>query len=219
MDAQQLKIEAARAALPYVKQGAVLAVGSGSTVNAFISLLPTLPFKITAAVAASIASENLLKAQGIAILDMNKIDSIGVYVDGADEIGPGLALSKGAGAAITREKIIAQASEKFVCIADASKVVKVLGKFPLTVEVVPMARVQVMKALATFGGTPVWREGIVTDNGNHIVDVRGMMISEASEMESAINQIPGVVTNGLFALRPADVAYVASAEGIRELTK
>jgi ribose 5-phosphate isomerase A len=217
MDTQQLKLEAGRAALAFVKQGAVLGVGSGSTVNAFISLLPTLPFKITSAVAASTASEALLKAQGIAIVDLNTIDSIGVYVDGADEIGPGLALIKGAGAALTREKIIAQASEKFVCIADASKVVNVLGKFPLTVEVIPMARVQVMKALATFGGVPMWREGVVTDNGNHLIDVRGMMITEAREMETALNQIPGVVSNGLFALRPADVAYVASADGIREL--
>ncbi len=217
MDAQQLKLEAARAALPFVKQGAVLGVGSGSTVNAFISLLPTLPFKITAAVAASTASEALLKAQGIAIVDLNSIESIGVYVDGADEIGPSLALIKGGGAALTREKIIAQASEQFVCIADASKVVKVLGKFPLPVEVIPMARMQVMRALATFGGTPVWREGVVTDNGNILLDVRGMMITEAREMESALNQIPGVVTNGLFALRAADVAYVASSEGIREL--
>jgi ribose 5-phosphate isomerase A len=217
MDAQQLKLEAGRAALPFVKQGAILGVGSGSTVFAFISLLPTLPFKITAAIAASTASEKLLKAQGISIVDLNDIDEIGVYVDGADEIGPGLALIKGGGAALTREKIIAQASAKFVCIADQSKVVNVLGKYPLPVEVIPMARTQVMKALSTFGGVPTWREGVVTDNGNHIIDVRGMMITEAREMESALNHIPGVVTNGLFALRPADVAYIAGADGIREI--
>jgi ribose 5-phosphate isomerase A len=217
MNTAELKLAAGRAALPYVKPGAVLGVGSGSTVNAFISLLPTLPFKVTHAIAASTASESLLKAQGITITDLNSIERVGVYVDGADEIGPGLALIKGGGAALTREKIIAQASDQFVCIADASKVVDVLGKFPLPVEVIPMARTQVTKALAALGGTPVWREGVVTDNGNHILDVRGMAIAAAKEMEAAINHIPGVVTNGLFALRAADVAYVAAEDGIRTL--
>jgi ribose 5-phosphate isomerase A len=219
MNTAELKLAAGRAALPYVKRGAVLGVGSGSTVNAFISLLPTLPFKVTQAIAASTASEALLKAQGIAIADLNHVDRIGVYVDGADEIGPGLALIKGGGAALTREKIIAQASDQFVCIADASKVVPVLGKFPLPIEVIPMARTQVAKALTALGGIPVWREGVTTDNGNHILDVRNLQIVAPAEYETKLNQIPGVVTNGLFALRAADIAYVADADGIRTLSR
>ncbi len=219
MDTAQLKTEAARAALPYVKANAVLGVGSGSTVNAFIALLPTLPFKVNAALAASSASEALLKAQGIRIADLNSIDRVGVYVDGADEIGPGLALIKGGGAALTREKIIAQAADQFVCIADATKVVAQLGKFPLPVEVIPMARTQVARALSQLGGTPVWREGVVTDNGNHLLDVRGLAIADPVALETAINQIPGVVSNGLFALRAADIAYIAHPEGIRTLNR
>jgi ribose 5-phosphate isomerase A len=215
----QLKTEAARAALRYVKANAVLGVGSGSTVNAFIALLPTLPFKINAAVAASSASEALLKAQGIRIADLNSVERIGVYVDGADEIGPGLALIKGGGAALTREKIIAQAADQFVCIADASKVVPQLGKFPLPVEVIPMARAQVALALTQLGGMPVWREDVITDNGNHILDVRGLAITNPAALETTINQIPGVVTNGLFALRAADIAYIAHPDGIRTLHK
>jgi ribose 5-phosphate isomerase A len=217
MNTTDLKLAAARVALPYVTKGAVLGVGSGSTVNAFISLLPTLPFKVSHAIAASTASEALLKAIGISIVDLNSVDRVSLYVDGADEIGPGLALIKGGGAALTREKIIAQAASQFICIADSSKVVPRLGSFPLPVEVVPMARVQVAKALTALGGTPKWREGVVTDNGNHILDVHGLDIASPSELETTINQIPGVVTNGLFALRPADVAYIAAADGIRTL--
>jgi ribose 5-phosphate isomerase A len=220
MNTQELKLAAGRAALPFVKEGAVLGVGSGSTVNAFISLLPTLPFTVKKAIAASMASETLLKAQGIEIVDLNAIDRIGVYVDGADEIGPALALIKGGGAALTREKILAQASDQFVCIADESKVVPVLGTFPLPIEVIPMAREQVRKTLrATIGGEALWREGIITDNGNHLIDVRGLAIASPHEMEAMLNHIPGVVTNGLFARRAADVAYVSSANGIRTLSR
>lgn len=217
MNTSEHKLAAARAALAWVKPGAVLGVGSGSTVNAFISLLPTLPFKVTYAVAASTASEALLRAQGIAITDLNSVEGIGVYVDGADEIGPGLALIKGGGAALTREKIIAQASERFVCIADRSKLVPVLGAFPLPVEVIPMARTLVARALRAMGGTPVWREGVTTDNGHHILDVRGLDIRNPRELESELNQIPGVVTNGLFARRAADLAYVAGEHGVETL--
>ncbi len=222
MTPSELKLAAAKAALAFVKPGAVLGVGSGSTVNAFISLLPTLPFKVTTAIAASRASEELLNAQGIAVADLNAIDRIGVYVDGADEIGPGLALIKGGGAALTREKIIAQASDQFVCIADVSKIVSAMGKFPLPVEVIPMARTHVASAIMALHSHTLskWREGIITDNGNHLIDIHGLAISSAADaaaLETALNQIPGVVSNGLFALRTADIAYIAAADGIRTL--
>lgn len=217
MNQDEMKKLAAKAALDHV-EGGIVGVGTGSTVNHFIDFLATVKDRIDGAVSSSDASTERLKAQGIPVFDLNYSGPLQLYVDGADEANHRLQLIKGGGGALTREKIIAAASEKFVCIADASKLVDVLGAFPLPVEVIPMARSHVARALVELGGTPVWRDGFVTDNGNLILDVQHLMITEPVELERAINDIAGVVTVGIFALRPADVLILGSAEGARTLT-
>ena len=215
MDANALKKAAAEAALAYVEDDTVVGVGTGSTVNFFIDALASRRARITAAVASSEASAKRLRDLRIPVRELNDTDGCEVYVDGADEVTEHLAMIKGGGGALTREKIVAQASRKFVCIADASKLVGVLGQFPLPVEVIPMARSFVARELVKLGGMPQLRQGVTTDNGNLILDVRGLTILDPVELESKINQIPGVVTNGLFARRPADVLLLATAEGVK----
>lgn len=213
----QLKKQAAEAALSYV-EGGVIGVGTGSTVNHFIDSLATIKGKIDGAVSSSEVSSARLKRHGIPVVDLNSAGSLSLYVDGADESNKSLQLIKGGGGALTREKIVAAASERFVCIADESKLVSMLGAFPLPVEVIPMARSYVARELAKLGGNPLWREGYLTDNGNVILDVQGLEIMEPMKMEQQINNIAGVVTVGIFALRPADVLILGSAEGPRTLT-
>jgi ribose 5-phosphate isomerase A len=212
MTQDELKRLAAEAALDYV-DGGIIGIGTGSTVNHFIDALARVKHRIDGAVSSSDASTERLKAKGIQVLDLNAAGELEVYVDGADESNHQLQLIKGGGGALTREKIVAAASRKFVCIADESKLVDVLGTFPLPVEVIPMARSYVGRELVKRGGTPVWREGFVTDNGNLILDVHGLEILEPMKLEQELNNIPGVVTVGLFALRPADVLILGTAEG------
>jgi ribose 5-phosphate isomerase A len=210
------KRAAAEAALAHLPKGGILGVGTGSTVNFLIEMLPSL--QLEAAVASSKATEDRLKALGIEVVDMNQVGSLDAYVDGADEINRHLHMIKGGGAALTREKIVASIAKKFVCIVDESKWVVQLGKaFPLPVEVIPMARSAVARKLAAMGADPVYRQGVVTDNGNIILDVYNLEILNPIEMESIINNMVGVVCNGLFAQRPADVALVAGTDGVREL--
>jgi ribose 5-phosphate isomerase A len=206
---------AAQAALDYVIDGAVIGVGTGSTVNFFIDALIPCRNRVRAAVSSSNASTQRLIAGGIPVLDLNDVDALGVYVDGADEATRSLHLIKGGGAALTREKIVAAAAARFVCVADESKVVDRLGTFPLPVEVIPMARSLVTRRLASYGGHAVWRQGVVTDNGNHILDVHGLTIDDPPALESELNQIAGVVTVGLFARRPADVLILGTTQGVR----
>lgn len=209
-----LKQAVAQAALAYVPEGEIIGVGTGSTANFFIDGLAGMRDRIKGAVASSEGSARRLESHGIRLFDLNEVDSLSVYVDGADEIDASFAMIKGGGAALTREKIVASVAERFVCIADGSKKVPVLGRFPLPVEVIPLARAQVARELAALGGRPVWREGVITDNGNVILDVHGLQITDPVGLESVINQIVGVVTNGLFARRPADVLLLGTAEGV-----
>lgn len=209
------KQAAAKAALKHLPKGGILGVGTGSTVNFLIDLLPEL--QLEAAVASSEATAERLKKLGIEVVDMNQVGSLDAYVDGADEIDRHLHMIKGGGAALTREKIVASIARKFVCIVDDSKWVEHLGReFPLPVEVIPMARSAVARKLVTLGGDPVYREGVVTDNGNVILDVYNLNILNAIELEKTINNIPGVVTNGIFALNKATLAIVATDHGIEE---
>lgn len=223
MDQNTLKQAAAKAAIAYVPDDTIIGVGTGSTVNFFIAELARIASRIKGAVSSSGVSSKLLREARIDVMELNDAGTLSVYVDGADEITPHLAMIKGGGAALTREKIVAAASEKFVCIADQSKLVDVLGTFPLPVEVIPMARSYVARELVQMGGHPEWRvrdgKAVVTDNGNWILDVRGLSIIDPVGMETAINQIPGVVTNGLFARRGADVALLAAPEGVRTLKR
>ena len=205
----QAKRRAAEKAMDFVEDGMIVGVGTGSTVAYFIDALGREPERIRGAVSSSEQSTERLRAHGIEVLDLNATGPLALYVDGADECDPAKRLIKGGGAALTREKIIAQASQRFVCIIDPSKQVDVLGRFPLPVEVVPMARSLVARDIvALTGAQPVWREGIVTDNGNWILDIHGLLITDPVAMETAINQLPGVVSVGLFARRPADVVIV-----------
>jgi len=223
MDQNSLKRSAALAAIAYVRDDTIIGIGSGSTVNIFIAELAKISHRIKAAVSSSDASTALLQKANIEVMTLNDAGFISVYIDGADEITSHLAMIKGGGAALTREKIVAAASDKFVCIADNSKLVDLLGAFPLPVEVIPMARSYVARELVKLGGHPEWRmkddKGVVTDNGNWILDVHGLSIVNPAELESTINQIAGVVTNGLFARRGADVALLASASGVQTLTR
>jgi ribose 5-phosphate isomerase A len=214
MTADELKKQAAWAALEYIEDG-IVGVGTGSTVNHFIDALATIKGRIEGAVSSSIVSEQRLKDHGIPVFDLNEVGDIAIYVDGADESNHNLQLIKGGGGALTREKIIAAASEKYVCIADESKLVDVLGKFPLPVEVIPMARSYVAREIVKLGGQPVYREGFITDNSNVILDVHGWDIMEPIELEKTLNNIVGVVTNGLFAMRPADVLLLGSEDGTK----
>jgi ribose 5-phosphate isomerase A len=207
----------ARAALEYVSAGKVLGVGTGSTVNFFIDELASNRIRIAGAVSSSNGSTERLKAAGIPVLDLNDAGEIETYVDGADETNHRRQLIKGGGAALTREKVIAAASRRFICIADDTKLVDTLGAFPLPVEVIPMARNHVGRELERLGARPVWREKVVTDNGNHILDLHGLRIDDPIALESAINQIVGVVTVGLFAARPADVVLLGSPNGVRKI--
>jgi len=217
MNQDAMKKAAAEAALVYVQPGMIVGIGTGSTANHFIDLLAGIKHKVEATVASSIASANRLEAHGFRVLDLNEAGQLSLYVDGADESNEDLYLVKGGGGALTREKIVAGASDKFVCIADDSKLVKTLGKFPLPLEVIPMAQALVAREMVKLGGNPVLRAGFTTDNGNIIIDVHGLEITDAVALENSLNQIPGVVTNGLFAIRPADVLILAGANGVRTL--
>lgn len=219
MDQNTLKQMVAQAALKYVIEGEIIGVGTGSTANFFIDGLADMRGRIRGAVASSEASAARLAAHGIPLFDLNEVESLPVYVDGADEIDASFAMIKGGGAALTREKIVAAVADKFVCIADGSKKVEVMGRFPLPVEVIPLARAQVARALQALGGRPVWREGVVTDNGNVILDVHGLAITDPVGLESAINQIVGVVTNGLFARRSADVLLLGTQDGVQTFSR
>ncbi len=218
MESDDLKRRVAEAAIAYVPEGCVLGVGTGSTVNHFIAALADRKIELAGAVSSSEASARLLSAAGYEVLDLNATGDLEVYVDGADESNRHLHLIKGGGAALTREKIVAAASRRFVCIVDQSKVVDVLGRFPLPVEVIPMARSYVARQLIKLGGQPVYRTGVVTDNGNVIVDVHNLAITDPKGLEDAINGIVGVVANGLFARRPADVLLIGTPDGVQTLT-
>ncbi len=218
MTQDELKQEVAKAAVEYVKAGTIIGVGTGSTANFFIDELAKIKGKIEGAVASSVATADRLKDHGIPVYNLNNVNGLSVYVDGADESNKYLHLIKGGGGALTREKIVAAASEKFICIADGSKLVDVLGAFPLPVEVIPMARSMVARELVKLGGQPVLRENFTTDNGNVILDVHNMDIMEPGKLEQSLNNIPGIVTNGLFALRPADVLLLGTEDGVKTLT-
>jgi ribose 5-phosphate isomerase A len=219
MTQDELKQAVAKAAIAFVPVGCIVGVGTGSTANYFIDELAQIKHKIDGAVASSDASAQRLKKHGIEVLELNNVSELPVYIDGADEITRHLAMIKGGGGALTREKIVAAVARKFVCIADQSKLVDVLGRFPLPVEVVPMARSYVARELVKLGGQPVLRQGFTTDNGNVILDVHNLKIINAVELEERINQITGVVTNGLFARRGADVLLLATASGVQTLTR
>ncbi|MBV7388700.1 ribose-5-phosphate isomerase RpiA [Pasteurellaceae bacterium TAE3-ERU1] len=219
MNQQEMKIQAAKAAIEFVPNGGIVGVGSGSTVNCFIDELGKIANQIEGAVAASKASEARLRALGIEVFDANQVTSLDVYIDGADEINPQNMMIKGGGAALTREKIVAALAKRFVCIVDQSKQVDVLGStFPLPVEVIPMARSYVARQIVALGGAPEYREGVVTDNGNVILDVHNFKIMQPMEMEKTLNNLAGVVTNGIFALRGADVVIVGTPDGAKVIT-
>lgn len=211
-----LKQQAALAALPFIPEDSVVGVGTGSTVNYFIEALGTIKGRIEGAVASSDASAALLRAQGIPVLDLNGVNNIPVYVDGADEVNAHLHMIKGGGGALTREKIIAAVAQRFICIADESKQVGLLGTFPLPIEVIPMARSYVGREMVKLGGNPSYRDGFVTDNGNIIIDVHNLTIEKPIALEERINNITGVVTHGLFAARPADLLLLATAQGVQK---
>ena len=218
MTQDELKQMVAREALKYVVEDAVVGVGSGSTVNFFIDALATIKGRIEGAVAASEASAERLKKHGIRVFDLNGVNELPVYVDGADEVTEHLHMIKGGGGALTREKITAAVARKFVCICDASKLVPVLGRFPLPLEVIPMARSYVARQLVKLGGAPALREKFTTDNGNVILDVHNLKILNPVELEEKLDHIAGVVTNGLFARRPADVLLLGSDQGVKHVT-
>ena len=215
MTQDEMKKEAGWAALKYVEKGSIVGVGTGSTVNHFIDALGTMKEEIKGAVSSSVASTERLKELEIEVFDCNEVASLDIYVDGADEINADREMIKGGGAALTREKIVAAISDKFICIVDNTKAVDVLGEFPLPVEVIPMARSYVARELVKLGGDPAYREGCTTDNGNVILDVYGLKITNPKELEDKINALPGVVTVGLFAHRGADVVITGTPEGAK----
>lgn len=217
MNESEKKQIAAKAALQFIQPGTMLGVGTGSTVNFLIELLPQVRDKIDKVVSSSKASTALLEELGFTVSTLNEIGDIDLYIDGADESNKRLQLIKGGGGALTREKVLAAAAKRFVCIADDSKLVGMLGKFPLPIEVLPMAQGLVSRRMLKMRGNPVWREGFVTDNGNHILDVSDLQISNPIEMEARINKIPGVVTVGIFADRPADILLLGGEHGVREM--
>lgn len=216
MTQDEMKQAAAHAALAYVEDECIVGVGTGSTANFFIDGLGRMKERIRGAVASSDASAQRLSSLGIKLFDLNDVDDLPVYVDGADEINPALAMIKGGGGALTREKIVAAIARRFVCICDESKQVDVLGRFPLPVEVIPMATAQVTRKLAALGGRPQLRRGFTTDNGNVIIDVHDLHIDQPAALETTLNQIVGIVTNGLFAHRGADTLLLATPQGVRE---
>lgn len=221
MNQDQLKSAVAKAALEYIQpkldNDSIIGIGTGSTANFFIDHLANIKHLFDGAVASSEASAERLKSHGIPVYDLGAIDEMEFYIDGADETNAHLQLIKGGGGALTREKIVAAVAKKFLCIVDASKKVDLLGAFPLPIEVIPMARSYVGREIVKLGGDPVYREGFVTDNGNQILDVFNMKILNPPELEEKINNITGVVTNGLFAIRPADLLFVGSASGVEML--
>ena len=221
MTQDELKQAVARAAADYVAQtapaGSIVGVGTGSTANFFIDALAKIKDRYAGAVASSEVTRLRLERHGIKVFDLNDVTDIPVYVDGADEIDAGLNRGRGGGGALTREKIVAAVAREFVCICDASKLVDVMGRFPLPVEVIPMARAHVARELVKLGGQPILREGFVTDNGNVILDVKGLSITDPKDLEAQINQITGVVTNGLFAVRPANLLLLGTADGVRSM--
>ncbi len=218
MTQDELKQAVAHAALDYVVEGQIVGVGTGSTARLFIDALAEIKDRISGAVASSEDTKKRLEGHGIRVFNLNEVDGIPVYIDGADEINVEMHMIKGGGGALTREKIVAAVASKFVCIVDSSKLVEVLGTFPLPVEVIPMASAYVTRELARIGGKPLLRDGFVTDNGNLIVDVHGLQILDPVALETRINQIVGVVSNGLFACRPADVCLLGTGDGVQTLT-
>jgi ribose 5-phosphate isomerase A len=216
MSQDDRKKEVAKAAIEYIVENSIVGVGTGSTVNFFIDELANIKDKIKGAVSSSVASEKRLEQYGIPVVSLNDVDEIPVYVDGADESNDHRHLIKGGGGALTREKIVAAASKQFVCIVDDSKMVSTLGAFPLPVEVIPMAERYVAREITKLGGHPKLREGFITDNGNIILDIHNMKIENPVELERKLNEIVGVVTNGLFAQRPADIVLIASEEGVKK---
>lgn len=218
LNQNEKKQAVAKAALAYIEPDSVVGVGTGSTANYFIDELAGLKHQIEGAVASSEATAQRLKANGIRVLDIHAVDDIAVYIDGADEATQHFHLIKGGGGALTREKIVAAVSQQFICVIDDSKMVDVLGTFPLPIEVIPMARSYVARELVKLGGNPFWREGFTTDNGNFILDVHHLKILDPVEMEATLNQITGVVTNGLFARRPADILLIGTEQGVETKT-
>ncbi|MGI9233653.1 MAG: ribose-5-phosphate isomerase RpiA [Woeseiaceae bacterium] len=217
MDASRKKTRVAEAALEFIVPGTVLGVGTGSTVNVLIDMLPDVKDHIDGVVSSSKATTALLKERGFEVQTLNEVGDFDVYIDGADECNKHLHLVKGGGGALTREKVLAAAARRFVCIVDDSKLVGMLGGFPLPIEVLPMAQQLVSRQLLKMRGNPIWREGFVTDNGNHILDIEDLQITNPIEMEARINRIPGVVTVGIFADRPADILLIGDATGVREM--
>jgi len=218
MTQDELKVLVAQAALAYVPDGAIVGVGSGSTVNCFIDALASLRGRIAGAVSSSEKSSERLRAQGIEVLDANRVESLPIYIDGADEIDPRGFMIKGGGAALTREKIVADLSARFLCIADETKLVSTLGRYPLPVEVIPMAAAQLARRFAALGGDAQLRAGVVTDNGCHLLDVRGLVIDDPESMEREINQWPGVVTVGIFARHKASACLLGTPQGVKTLS-
>jgi ribose 5-phosphate isomerase A len=221
MTQDELKRAVGQAAVDLIKpqldDNSIVGVGTGSTANCFIDALASIKHVFDGAVASSEASAQRLRDHGIHVYDLNAVDSLDVYVDGADEINDRLEMIKGGGAALTREKIVAAVAKQFICVADETKLVGLMGTFPLPVEVIPMARSYVARELVKLGGDPTWREGVITDNGNVILDVYNLHISSPADLETRINQITGVVTNGLFALRPADVLLLGTQDGVKTI--
>ncbi len=217
MDSNDKKRNAAKAALEFIQPGTALGVGTGSTVNHLIELLPTVRERIDTVVSSSRASTKLLEEQGFEVTTLNEVGALDLYIDGADETNKRLQLIKGGGGALTREKVLAGAARRFICIVDDAKLVGMLGKFPLPIEVLPMAQAFVSSKFVKMRAQPIWREGFVTDNGNHILDVHELAIQNPVEMETRLNQIPGVITVGLFANRPADILLIGNDNGVREM--
>ncbi|MGB5165601.1 MAG: ribose-5-phosphate isomerase RpiA [Woeseiaceae bacterium] len=217
MDSNDKKRAAAIASLDYIEPGTALGVGTGSTVNHLIEMLPTVRHRIDRVASSSKASTELLRQHDFEVLTLNEAGDLDIYIDGADETNKRLQLIKGGGGALTREKVIAAASRRFVCIVDDAKLVGMLGAFPLPIEVLPMAQGFVARKLVRMRANPVWREGFVTDNGNHILDVHDFPIANPLEMETRLNQIPGILTVGIFAHRPADILLIGGDDGVREL--
>lgn len=217
MTQDELKQKTAEYALKYVKGVTIVGVGTGSTVKHFINYLSSMKGQIDGTISSSIGTTALLKQAGLPVIDLNEVDAVELYIDGADEVNPSKQLIKGGGGALTREKIIAAATKTFVCIADETKKVDILGTFPLPIEVLPMSRSYVAREMVKLGGQPVWREGYITDNGNHIIDVHNLIILEPKELEKTINNITGVVTNGLFARRPADIVLIGKQDGVEAI--
>ena len=217
MDAREKKRKAAKASLEFIEPGMTVGIGTGSTVNELIELLPSISNKIDKVVSSSRASTELLQEKGFEVSTLNQVGPLDIYIDGADEANKRLHLVKGGGGALTREKVLAGAARRFVCIVDETKLVGMLGKVPLPVEVLPMAQSFVSRQFTKLRAQPIWREGFVTDNGNHILDVHELNISNPLELETRLNQIPGILTVGIFAHRPADILLVANDTGVREM--